>query len=184
MADVYAIFGTLLALGISFPGMLTAWHLIFPTKVERAREKLQRTPWGAFWMGIGVTILAAFPITILLALPLGPAKLLGVLLILISLAVTNLGAAGLAAGMASRLSGHSSDEETTTAEFVKAAIALELAAAFPFIGWFLVLPIVIITSLGAASFALLGWGIKRKTYAIEEAALVGAPAFPADTSAS
>ncbi len=40
MADVYAIFGTLLALGIAFPGMLTAWWLLFPRTVEGAQQRL------------------------------------------------------------------------------------------------------------------------------------------------
>jgi hypothetical protein len=135
-------------------------------------------------MGVAATLLAALPITILLALPLGPAKLLGALLILVSLAVASLGAAGLAAGMASHLLQKTQVGETTTSDFVKAAIALELAAAFPFIGWFLVIPLTLITCLGAASFALLGWGVPEKAERVDETTLVAASVLPADTAGS
>jgi hypothetical protein len=40
---------------------------------------------------------------------------------------------------------------------VRGAVALELAAVFPLAGWFVVLPLAIVTSLGATVFALLHW---------------------------
>ena len=36
MADISAVFGILLSLGIVFPGLLTAWRLLFPATVARA----------------------------------------------------------------------------------------------------------------------------------------------------
>ena len=40
MADVYAVFGTLIGIGIAYPGMLTAWWLMFPRIVTRASDRL------------------------------------------------------------------------------------------------------------------------------------------------
>jgi hypothetical protein len=40
---------------------------------------------------------------------------------------------------------------------VRGAVALELAAVFPLIGWVIVIPLAIVTSLGATVFALLHW---------------------------
>ncbi len=185
MADIYAIFGTLLALGISFPGMLTAIQLIFPEVVVRASDRWLYSPWRAFWMGAVLTVIIAVPTTILLAMPVGFAKFIGVMLILITLAAASLGAAGLAARMATRL--HTEGLESSaskTAAFVKAAIALELAAVFPFIGWFLVIPLTLISSLGAAAFAILGWRVKSKADRSGERTLIGKTPTPADTPAS
>ncbi len=184
MADIYAIFGTLLAVGISFPGMLTAWKLIFPEKVELARLRLQSTPWRTLCIGAAVMTISAFPTSILLALPFSLSKLLGVLLILIILGVASLGAAGLAAGMARRWRSTDHQAEQASHDFVKAAVALELAAAFPLIGWFLVIPLTIITALGAASYALLGWGPKTQPETAEDPTLIGAPAVTLDTPTS
>ncbi len=157
MADVYAIFGTLLALGIAFPGMLTAWWLLFPRTVEGAQQRLSATPWRCFWLGLGVVFLISLPATILLALPFGPAKFAGAVIIFGGLAFGSLGAAGIARLMAGRLAGSSGRSRLQMSAFVRAAVALELAAAFPLIGWFVVIPLTIIVSLGAAAFSVLGW---------------------------
>jgi hypothetical protein len=159
MADVSAIFGILLSLGIVFPGLLTAWWLLFPATVERARLRLDRTPWQCLWLGgVGAAGLV-IPVAILLALPVGPAKLVGWGLIGLVLAVASLGAAGLASKMARRLH---ADGGTQLGSFVRAAIALELAAAFPLLGWFIVIPLTVVMSLGAALFALLRWSRVRR----------------------
>lgn len=158
MADVSAIFGTLLALGIVFPGLLTAWWLLFPATVARARLRLDQSPWSCFWLGGVVTALLVIPIVILLVLPLGPAKLAGWAVVFLALTFASLGAAGLAAKMALRLQAQDpASAAVTPSAFVRAAIALELAAAFPIIGWFVLIPLAVVTSLGAAVFALLRW---------------------------
>ena len=97
MADISAIFFILLIIGISYPALLTAWWLLFPSTVERARLRLDRTPWQSFWLGGVVLAALLIPTVILLALPFGPAKFLGWILIALTLAFSGLGAAGLAA---------------------------------------------------------------------------------------
>ena len=175
MADVYAVFGTLLALGIAFPGMLTAWRLLFPNIIQRAEARVADKPGRTFWVGVGLTLVISLPIGILLALPFGPAKFLGFVLLMLTLSFASLGAAGIAALMARRLPPHNGDDPTSPAAFVRAAVALELAAAFPFIGWFVVIPVAILTSLGSAFFAVLRWGA-RAAPAVDDGTLVGDPA--------
>src|SRR5712692_6718845 len=102
MADISAVFGILLTLGIVFPGLLTAWRLLFPATVERARLRLEHTPWICFWLGGVTTAVLVVPVVVLLALPVGPAKLAGWSGIFAVLGLASLGAAGLAAKMASQ----------------------------------------------------------------------------------
>ena len=154
MADISAVFGILLALGIVFPGLLTAWRLLFPVMVERAQLRLELTPWHCFWLGGVLTAVLTVPVVVLLALPIGPAKLAGWVVIFATLSLASLGAAGLAARMASQVQ-RASPAQTPLGAFVRAALALELAAAFPVIGWFVVIPLVSVTTLGATVFALL-----------------------------
>lgn len=156
MADISAVFGILLTLGIVFPGLLTAWRLLFPATVERAQLRLDHTPWRCFWLGGVLTALFVLPIVVLLALPLGPAKLAGWALIFAGLGLASLGAAGLAAKMGAQVQG-SSPSQSALGAFVRGAVVLELAAAFPVIGWFAVIPLMTVTSLGATVFALLHW---------------------------
>jgi hypothetical protein len=156
MADISAIFGILLFLGLCFPGLLTALWLLFPATVERARTRLDRTPWQCFWLGGVLLALVTIPATLLIAVGLGPTQFAGWSLIALALMFATLGAAGLAAKMGQHLALRDISLSTAGA-FVRGALALELAAAFPVVGWFVVVPLVVVLSLGAAAFALLHW---------------------------
>jgi hypothetical protein len=155
MADITAIFFILLFVGIAYPALLTAWWLLFPTIVDRARLRLERTPGPSFWLG-GV-VFAAFllPILILLNLPSGFFKFLGWIMIAVVLVFSSLGAAGLASRFADRLNRLGNFSELGA--FLRGAAILELASFFPVIGWFVFFPIATLTTLGASAFALLRW---------------------------
>lgn len=157
MADVSAVFGTLLALGIAFPGLLTAWWLIFPATVSRAEQRFVRTPWRCFWMGLFWLPLIALPTIFLMAVPVAPVRALGIVAALAAVGMATLGAAGIAAGMGQRLDRRAGGGLSRWGAFLRGAIALELAAIFPLLGWLLVIPVTILVALGASIFALLHW---------------------------
>lgn len=177
MADVSALFGILLFLGLVFPGLLSAVWLLFPATVERARLRLDRTPWQCFWLGGVLTAIIAIPTTILMVLPSGAAKFLGFGLLAIALAIATVGAAGLVSKMAGHLAAFNRDLSPAGA-FLRAALALELAAAFPLVGWFILAPLAIVISLGAAAFALLNWLPRNSPLPVGEG-----PAVRAETQA-
>jgi len=156
MSDVLAVFFILLLFGVAFPGLLSAWWLIFPSTVERARQRLDSTLWSCFWLGLALLVLVLIPVLILLALPVGPAKFMGWSLAFLALAINGLGAAGLAGKMGAELLKRSAASSSAGA-FVRGAVALELACAFPIIGWAIFFPFSVMLSLGATAFALLGW---------------------------
>lgn len=172
MADISAVFGILLTLGIVFPGMLTAWWLLFPATVERARLRLDRTPWLCLFVGGVITIMAAVPAVILFVLPNGAAKFAGWVLVFVLLAIASLGAGGLAAKMGDRLSRRSSGGYTPVGAFVRGAVTLELAAAFPVIGWFIIIPLATVVAVGATAFALLRWVPRPAPHSIADSAIV------------
>jgi hypothetical protein len=161
MADISAIFFILLIVGMAFPAMLTAWWLLFPSVVERARLRVERTPMQSFGMGILVTLAAAVPTFILLALPFGPAKFAGLILLADSLALSTIGSAGIAAHLGTRLARQSN--LSALSGFVRGSVVLELAAFFPVLGWFFIWPMLIIMAFGATGFALLNWMPREKS---------------------
>ena len=167
MADISAIFFILLIIGVAFPAMLTAWWLLFPSVVTRAQTRVEKTPWATFWMGLIILIAVIIPIVILLALPFGPAKLIGWILIAVSLALSSIGSAGITAHLGNRLVGQSN--LSTLNGFVRGSVILELAAFFPLLGWFFIWPIMLIIAFGATGFALLNWMPREKTSRIPEA---------------
>ena len=161
MADISAIFFILLILGVAFPAMLTAWWLLFPSLVARSQLRVEKTLTRTFWMGLVIVVVLAVPIVVLLALPFGPAKFLGWILLAVSLALSSIGSAGIAAHLADRLVQHSN--VTALGGFVRGAVVLELAAFFPVIGWFFLWPLLLTTAFGATAFALLNWLPREKT---------------------
>jgi hypothetical protein len=154
MGDVFAVFGGMLALGIALPGLLLAWSLLFPTTVERARLRLERTPWRCFWLGLITLLVIGLPLAILFNVPAGPVQLVGWVGSFVLLALASVGAAGLAALMGERLR-RVGLAASAPGALLRGALALELAAIFPLIGWFIVIPLATICSLGAMAFALL-----------------------------
>jgi hypothetical protein len=152
MADISAIFFILLIIGVAFPAMLTAWWLLFPSLISRAQTRVDKTPMQTFWMGVAIVIATAIPVGILLALPFGPAKFFGWVLLAVSLALSSIGSTGIAAHLGARLISQGNFS----------------AAFFPLLGWFFIWPFMLIMAFGAAAFALLNWKPREKTVRASE----------------
>jgi hypothetical protein len=155
MSDVYAVFGTLLALGIAFPGLIVTWWLLFPAAVGRAEERLAPAPGRTFFIGLLLTFVLTILVLILANAPLPGARVTAVILVIVTLAIATIGAAGLTNHLARRLRERTNPGLSPAGSFLRAVVALELAAAFPIIGWFLFIPLCLILCLGAAALALL-----------------------------
>ncbi len=161
MADISAIFFILLIIGVAFPAMLTAWWLLFPSLISRAQTRVEKTPMQTFWMGVMIVIAVTIPIVILLALPFGPAKFFGWILLGASLAISSIGSAGIAAHLGKRLADQSSLSPLNG--FIRGTVILELAAFFPLIGWLFIWIPMLIIAFGATGFALLNWNPREKS---------------------
>lgn len=161
MADISAIFFILLIIGVAFPAMLTALWLLFPAVIARAQARVEKTPMQTFWMGLVIFVALTIPIVILFALPFGPAKFFGWILLGASLAISSIGSAGIAAHLGARLSKYTTI--TPLSGFIRGSVILELAAFFPLIGWLFVWIPMLIIAFGATGFALLNWMPREKT---------------------
>ena len=157
MADMLAIFGLLLIIGLAFPALLTTVWLTLPGAVDRACQRITQTPRRCLGMGLVVLLLVGAPVAGLLTAPSAGAKVFGWLFIFLTLAAATIGAAGLAARLSQQMVERSNGRMSTLSSFLTGALALELAAVFPVVGWLTVLPIALLTALGATAFALLRW---------------------------
>jgi hypothetical protein len=167
MADISAVFFILLILGIAFPSMLTTWWLLFPSLITRAQARVDKTLAKTFWLGLVIVIALTIPIVILLALPFGPAKFFGWILLAASLALSSIGSAGITAHLGEQLK-RAGNGITPLNAFIRGAVVLELAAFFPVLGWFFLWPLTLITAFGATAFALLNWLPREKTIGTPE----------------
>jgi hypothetical protein len=154
MADVYAVFGTLIALAIAYPGLLLAWRTIFPDFVAKAQGRVLASGWATFGLGIAVGLPVIFVCSFLISIPAPILRFAGVILAILALTLASLGAAGLASVMGDRLNGMSGGRYSAPGAQVRGALTLELATVFPLIGWLLILPLGTLTCFGAGVFSL------------------------------
>ncbi len=154
MADIYAIFGTLIALGITYPALLAAWWLLFPERVENARTHITEKPGRSLGLGLLGGLVAAFPAAILFSLPTQFSKVLAWIWLVLVLGAASLGAAGIAAELGLRLNWKNDGAFLSVGAFLRGALIWELAAAFPVIGWLLVIPLGTLISLGGLAGSL------------------------------
>ncbi len=150
MADMYAIFGSLILFGLSYPALLTGWWLLFPERVENARIRISDKPQKSFWIGLITAVIAAVPGLILFNLPSQFTQVLGWIWFVLVLATASLGAAGLAAELGLRLNWKNDGQFQSLGAFIRGTALIELASVFPVIGWLLVIPFGTIISLGGA----------------------------------
>lgn len=127
-----------------------------PTATSLRSDVAQELAAG-FWMGGIATVILLPLIIILLDLPFTLAWPLGCSLFFVVVALAVLARAGLATKRDIQTTPLGHNTVSPTAAFVRGAVALELAAGFPIIGWFIVTPLTIISSLGSTILALLRW---------------------------
>jgi hypothetical protein len=148
MADMYAIFGSLILIGLSYPALLTGWWLLFPERVEKTRLTISETPKKSFWIGLLSALIAAIPAMILFNLPSQFTQVLAWIWVVIVLAAASLGAAGLAAEIGLRMNWKNDGQFQSLGAFIRGAVLIELASVFPVIGWLLIIPFGTLISLG------------------------------------
>lgn len=152
MSDILTFFGVLVILGLGFPALLFVVWLSLPAPVERARQAIHNGSWRCFGVGLLTLLLMALPVVVLLQLP-GPGQFTGATLLLSIIAVSTIGAAGMAAQLADRITTRAQGTVTAPRAFLYGAVTLELAVAFPVLGWIIVLPFALLTGLGATVLA-------------------------------
>lgn len=156
MADVYTVTFILIGILLSLPGLLVALNLLLPTATRRVQTRLEQTPGRCFWFGVPVT--AAFLLWIAIAtnIPFGPIKATAWIAGFIGMGIGSIGGAGLSRLLANRLAPLSHPNSELT-HLIRGAVVYEMACLVPGVGWFLFIPLMGITLMGAATFALFGW---------------------------
>ncbi len=156
--------GLLLSMGASILLVTALW----PRFAERAE--------GCWTNNAGLSCVIGVPIalvllTVSLALtkaPTGALKFIGMVGVMMVVAVGLVGMSGLVLRIA-----RNTPAPRGGTPVVRAVVILELAFAFPLLGWFVALPIALFGSVGAAILAVFSKSPRR----IREHTLVSAPEF-------
>lgn len=153
MADIFKFLFPIVGTLMSFVCYCLLFEGTFPAAVDRCRQAYQTRPILSMVLGGGVGI----PGTVLAVLffssgnPFGQFLGFSTLFLLLSLAI--LGAAGLASLIGHRLKSPQ-DAQQPWKRVYRGAIVLAITFLFPFVGWFLVLPVTFLSGFGAALMSL------------------------------
>ena len=152
MEQLLRVFLIFILLTFSLFGFFTVLNVLFPKRVSRTQGILQQAQGRSFWIGL-LNILFLLPIALLLfslgdrtvgllkAIITIPALLLlAVLLVLASFGLLS---------MANMVGERIMPDQNLLKRTFWGTLLLSLACALPFVGWFLLLPGILIIGVGA-----------------------------------
>ena len=153
MADVFKILFPVVGTLMSFVCFCLLFEGVVPAAVERCRSVYEHKPKRAILLGLAIALPGVFLGILLLNAPAAPGKFLGFTVIFTLISLGILGAAGLSRLIGSRL--HTpGDEAQPWRRVLRGGVILAITFLFPFVGWFLVLPLTLISGLGAAVMSM------------------------------
>ncbi len=154
IGDSFSIVALIVGICLSAWALIMSVALVFPGKAEHARLRLVHKPWASFFLGLGIWLVPGAISFAFLANPLPLAKLVGWMGVLALLSIAAIGSAGLATLASERLRAMAPDQ-TVYASLSKSAAYIVIAGVVPILGWFLIVPFLILASTGAGVMALL-----------------------------
>jgi len=126
---------------------------LLPQVSRQSQAALRRSPWRAFFIGLVNYLFLGGIIAVVSQAGIGWLNLLALLLLLGLTAVTALGLSGLVTLAGERVAALHSQAMSPLKQTIWGALLLELACLLPFAGWFLLTPLLLMISFGAAVLA-------------------------------
>ncbi len=148
MADVFKILFLVLGTLTTIVSYWLLFEAMVPRMVEAARQAYEQRLRRTLWVGL-LVVLPGLVVGFSLAnAPVALLKLLGVTMLMLLALMGLMGSAGLTRLLGQRLP--SPDDETYPwRRVLRGGIVLAICFVLPLIGWFLVLPITLVTGVGA-----------------------------------
>ena len=154
-----ALLVALFIIAVCIVGFMIVLISLLPRVSQRSQLAMRESPWRAFFIGLANYFFLGGISLLLLSTEIPPLAFIGLVLFALLTAVTVIGLAGLILLIGDRLQSLSGREMSNLARLIWATIALELAIFLPFVGWFLLAPVLSMLSFGAA--VLAWWHRKR-----------------------
>lgn len=163
MTDVYIVVFSLIGILLSLPALLVALNLLMPNVTRHAAARLDHHPYQSFGVGLFVTSVFLAVILITANIAFGPIRAISFFATFTGMGIGCLGAAAMSRLLGQRLTplAHPTSELTN---LVRGAVIYELACLFPLVGWFVFIPLVGVTVMGAAALGLLDrvWQLAKR----------------------
>ncbi len=153
MGEMMALFAVITVSAATTAALLVLLPFLIPRRVTQVGQIMQAMPGRSFIIGL-VNALFFLVIAAVLAQGGDGGGLLALLLVLALLALAAVGLAGLVMVLRQRI--YPQAENVTGMQLlIKTAVLLVAAALLPFLGWFVLAPILLLIGLGAAIMTLV-----------------------------
>jgi len=146
--DVLMIVAIYLSLSVTGYAAILAAGLFFEPATARARERVAFGVWRTALTGLLIAATIGTLAFVMIAAPPPPLKILGVAVLGALLFVAAIGASGMAKLAAERISESHPEMQAFTARS-RAAMLIVGSTMMPFVGWFIVAPLMLAVALGA-----------------------------------
>ncbi len=174
VADVLSIFFILLGLMLAVPAFFLVSRSLFPAHAQRMDRSLNERPVATFFTGAGVAFGMAIVIGIMGALPLQLFKVLALWGFGVCLGYGLMGGGSLGSLIGTRLGSSATPAWKST---LFGGLALALSCLIPILGWFVMLPGMLLAGVGANTMAIFG-ARAAKPPAVPASPIMAAAAAP------
>lgn len=154
IGDTFGIAAILVGLCVTAWAIVMGFTLTFSVRAAAARDNYQTRPWLGFVVGLGLALTVGIFGVVVSAIPNPVAKMFGVSILMALVALSAVGTGGLSLLVSSRIRMLDSNV-TPYGALVKASAVIMIGAFFPALGWFLIAPALLVTSLGVGFLSLL-----------------------------
>jgi hypothetical protein len=148
LGDVLAVVAIVFGTAVGLAALSLASGFAFPLASEAAARKAESRPIASFLLGLALSVPAMFVGLVLVALPSPLAKSAGVLLLAAWAVLLGFGTATVSWLVGQRVQAASPALPRHAALGV-ASLAVAVSMILPFVGWFLIGPVVALTGFGA-----------------------------------
>jgi hypothetical protein len=153
IGDILAVIAAILAIAATWAATIIACALLFQARSQQARDRLAAAPGRIFLRGLMFTAVALIVAGIVNSSHSGPTRILAGAILSALLLASALGGSGIVRLIAARI--NAADDTVNSFANLGRATGLYVAAGFlPVVGWFVLAPLALVFSVGAATAAL------------------------------
>ncbi len=153
IGDILAVIAAVLTVGVTWAAAVLLTSLACSARAIRAQQSLLEAPGKTLLRGIGVALVFAVLLVIFGMNHAGPVRLIAGVLYALLGALTALGSAGIVRLIGERIQ-ETGTRMTPFAALTRGTVLYVAAGFLPIIGWFLIVPVALLLSLGSGVMAL------------------------------
>ncbi|MEL7434411.1 MAG: hypothetical protein AAFN11_10745 [Chloroflexota bacterium] len=162
IGDIIAAVSIGIGMIIAYPALLIVMNLLFHRTTSRVAERLDGGMKSSFAMGVVVVGIGGFATVALLSAG-SVFQFIGFVLYLLLSFWGTVGNASLIRVFGERISSLDERERSPLSKLLAGGFALTLSFAFPLVGWFVLMPIISVITIGAMTLNLFSRSKKAPT---------------------